>query len=96
MVITINFHAPLFSLSIFDTPQGNFGEFAGYKFCITDYTGCIFPNWRLYNCPKGRISVVPVALVTDLQALGGRSKDFYLCAFKMSESVLAVSFLSTN
>ena len=26
----------------FNTPQENFGEFAGYKFCITDYTGRIF------------------------------------------------------
>ena len=26
----------------FNTPQENFGEFAGYKFCITDYTSRIF------------------------------------------------------
>ena len=26
----------------FNTPQENFGEFAGYKFCVTDYTGRIF------------------------------------------------------
>ena len=24
----------------FNTPQENFGEFSGYKLCITDYTGC--------------------------------------------------------
>ena len=26
----------------FNTPQENFGEFAGYKCCITDYTGRMF------------------------------------------------------
>ena len=34
----------------FNTPQENFGEFAGYKFCVTDSAGFTF--FRIGACRK--------------------------------------------